>query len=54
MLFTHQRRGIRYLLRNRVTPLTVLSEEATPVQRGLPWAIVGVVVVITLVVLAFA
>jgi hypothetical protein len=54
VLFTHQRRRIRFLLRNRLTPLTVLSEEPTPIQRGLPWGIVGVVVVITLAVLAFA
>ena len=54
VMFTHRRRRIRYLLRNRLTPLTVLSEELTPVDRWLPWAIVGVVVVITLAVLAFA
>lgn len=54
VLFTHQRRRIRFLLRNRLTPLTVLSEEPTPIQRGLPWGIVGVVVVVTLAVLAFA
>ena len=54
VLFTHQRRRIRYLLRNRLTPLSVLSEDSTPIQRGLPWGLVGVVVVITLAVLAFA
>lgn len=54
LLLAHQRRRIRYLLRNRLTPLSVLNEEPTSVQRGLPWAIVGVVVVIALAVLAFA
>ena len=54
ILFTHQRRRIRYLLRNRLTPLSVLSEEPPPMQRGLPWGLVGVVVVITLAVLPFA
>ena len=54
LMLAHQRRRIRYLLRNRLTPLSVLNEEPTPVQRGLPLAIVGVVVVIALAVLAFA
>ncbi len=54
VLFTLQRRRIRYLLRNRLTPLRALSEEATPIQGGLAWGIVGVVVLIALAVLAFA
>lgn len=54
VLFSHQRRRIRYVLRNRLTPLSVLSDEPTAIQRRLTWAIVGVVVVITLVVLALA
>ena len=53
LLFTHRRRRIRYLLRNRLTPLRVLSDEATPIDRWLPWGIVGVVVVVALAVLAF-
>jgi hypothetical protein len=53
-LFTHQRRRVRYQLRNRLTPLTVLSEERTPIERWLPWGLLGFVVVIALAVLAFA
>ena len=52
-LFTRQRLRVRYQLRNRLTPLTVLSDERTPIDRSLPWAVVGVVVVVTLAVLAF-
>ena len=52
-LFTRQRRRIRYLLRNRLTPLTVPSDEPTPFGVSLLWAFVGVVVVVTLAVLAF-
>ncbi len=53
-LFTRQRRRVRYLLRNRLTPLTVLSDEGSPIERSLPWAVFGVVVVVTLAILAFA
>ena len=52
-LFNHRRRRIRYLLRNRLTPLTVFNEEPTPIDGWLPWGIVGVVVVVALAVLAF-
>ena len=54
VLFARQRRRIRYLLRNRLTPLSVLSEELTPIQRALPLGLLAVVVVVTLAVLAFA
>ncbi len=54
VLFIQQRRRIRYLLRNRVTPLTVVTEAQTPIQRWLPWGALGVVVVLTLAALAFA
>jgi len=53
-LFIQQRRRIRYLLRNRLMPLTVPEDEPRPIERPLPWAVVGVVVVVTLAVLAFA
>ena len=52
-LFAHRRRRIRYLLRNRLTPLRVLSEEPTPIDGWLLWAVVGVVVVVALSILAF-
>ena len=54
VLFARQRRRIRYLLRNRLTPLSVLSEELTPIQGRLPLGLLAVVVVVTLAVLAFA
>ncbi len=53
-LFTRQRRRIRYQLRNRLTPLTVVTDDRVPIQRSLPWAVAGVVVVVALAVLAFA
>jgi len=53
LLFLRQRRRIRYLLRNRLTPLTVLTDESTPIERLLPWGVVGLAVVVSLVVLAF-
>ncbi len=53
-LFIQQRRRIRYQFRNRLTPLTVPTDESRPMERTLPWAVVGVVVVVTLAVLAFA
>lgn len=52
-LFTHRRRRVRYLLRNRLTPLRVPGEEPTPIDGWLPWGVVGVVVVVALAVLAF-
>jgi hypothetical protein len=51
-LLIHQRRRTRYLLRNRLTPLTVLSDEPAPVERWLLWLLIGAVVVVTLSVLA--
>ena len=54
VLFIQQRRRIRYLLRNRVTPLTALSDVRTPVERWLPWGIIGAGVVVALIVLAFS
>jgi hypothetical protein len=49
LLLTLRRRRIRYRLRNRLTPLRVLSEEPAPIDRWLPWLILSVVVVVTLV-----
>ncbi len=54
LLLIRQRRRLRYLLRNRLTPLTVLTDEPTPIEHWLPWGIVGLAVVISLGVLAFA
>ncbi len=54
VLFIQQRRRIRYLLRNRVTPLTALSDVPTSVERWLPWGIIGVGVVVALIVRAFS
>lgn len=54
VLFIQQRRRIRYLLRNRLTPLTALSDMPTRIERWLPWAIVSVGVVVALVALAFS
>ena len=53
-LFIQQRRRIRHLLRNRLTPLTTVSDVPTPMERWLPWGIIGVAVVVALVVLAFS
>ena len=53
VLFVHQRRRVRYQLRNRLMPLTVLVDQPTPIERRLRWAILGVVVVVTLAFLAF-
>lgn len=52
VLFTQRRRRIRYLLRNRLTPLRLLGEEPTPIDHWLPWAIVGLMVVVSLAALA--
>lgn len=52
-LYAHRRRRIRYLLRNRLTPLRVPSEEPTPIDGWLPWGMLGVVVVVALAILAF-
>ena len=53
-LFAHRRRRVRYLLRNRLTPLRVPSEELTPIDGWLPWAIAAVVVVVALAIAALA
>ena len=52
-LFFHRRRRVRYLLRNRLTPLRVPMDEPTPIDGWLPWGVLGVVVVVALAVLAF-
>ena len=54
VLFIRQRRRIRYLLRNRLTPLSALTDVPTPVERWLPWGIIGAGVVVALIVLAFS
>lgn len=54
VLFIRQQRRIRYVLRNRLTPLTVLTDEPAPIERWLPWGVVGLVVVVGLSVLALA
>lgn len=54
VLFTYQRRRIRFLLRNRLTPLTVSRGAPSPIDRWLPWAIAGAVVVVSLAVLALS
>ena len=54
VLFVSQRRRVRYQLRNRLLPLNaVLNDGPTPIERRVRWAIVGVVVAVTLAVLAF-
>ncbi len=53
-LFIRQRRRIRYLLRNRLTPLSILSDVPMPMERWLLWGIIGVGVVVALVVLAIS
>ena len=52
-LYAHRRQRIRFLLRNRLTPLRIPSAEPTPMDGWLPWGIVGVVVVVGLAILAF-
>lgn len=52
-LYTHRRRRVRYLLRNRLTPLRVPMDEPAPIAGWLPWGVVGVAVVVALAVLAF-
>ncbi len=54
VLFIQQRRRIGYLLRNRLTPLRAPSDVPAPMERWLPWGIIGVGVVVALVVLAFS
>lgn len=54
VLFTRQQRRVRYVLRNRLTPLTVLTDEPAAIERWLPWGVVGLVVVVGLSVLALA
>ena len=54
VLFIRQQRRIRYVLRNRLTPLMVLTDQPAPVERWLPWGVVGLVVVVGLIVLALA
>ena len=54
VLFIRQQRRIRYVLRNRLTPLTVLTDEPAPIERWLPWGIVSLAVVVGLIILAFA
>lgn len=54
VLFIQQRRRVRYVLRNRLTPLTALSDVPIPVERWLPWGIIGIGVVVALIVLAFS
>ena len=53
-VFIQQRRRIRYALRNRLIPLRVMSETETPIQRWLPWSVLGMAVVLILAALAFA
>ena len=52
VLFLHQRQRVRYQLRNRLTPLTALDDQPTPTERWLRWGILGVVLVVTLAMLA--
>ena len=54
LLFIRRRQRIRYLLRNRLTPLTVPTDDPTPIERWLLWGVIGIAVVIGLGVLAFA
>jgi hypothetical protein len=52
-LFVHQRRRVRYQLRNRLMPLSILVDERTPLERRVRWSIFAVVVVVVLAVMAF-
>jgi len=52
VLYLLQRRRVRYQLRNRLTPLTVLNDQPAPIERRVRWGIVGVVLVVTLALLA--
>ena len=54
VLFIRQQRRIRYVLRNRLTPLTVLTDEPAPIERWVPWGLVGLVMAVGLRVLALA
>ena len=54
VLFIRQQRRIRYVLRNRLTPLMVLTDEPAATERWIPWGVVGLVVVVGLAALAFA
>ena len=53
LLLIHQRRRVRYQLRNRLMPLTLLVDRPTPIERRVRWTILGVVVVVILAVLTF-
>ena len=52
-LFVSGRRRVRYQLRNRLTPLTVLDYQPAPIERRLQWYILGAVALVTLAVLLF-
>lgn len=54
VLFIHRQQRIRYVLRNRLTPLMALTDEPAAIERWMPWGVVGLVVVVGLSVLALA
>ena len=52
-LFISGRRRVRYRLRNRLTPLTVLDQQPAPIERRVRWYILGAVALVTLALLIF-